>query len=67
MLNMMKVGIPERVAMAISGYRFHSAFGNYDIVAKSDLRDLAERVNRIGAPLATSVRGDFQGGMGGTN
>lgn len=44
--NMRLAGVPENVAMEISGHRTRSIFDRYSIVGARDLRDAAERMER---------------------
>ena len=55
MRNLVRAGIPERVAMQMTGHKTSAIFDREHIVAKSDLGEAAGRLDRTSRPRMTTI------------
>ncbi len=61
--NMVRAGVPERVAMMVSGHKTRSVFERYNIVNEDDLRRASEKVSEYHEARATVMDGHKIGTM----
>ena len=46
--NLVRAGVPERVAMQMTGHKTRAIFERYNITSPNDLREAAQRLDRFG-------------------
>jgi integrase len=53
--NLVRAGVPEKIAMIMTGHKTRSVFDRYDIVSEEDLREAGRKLNAMMGGMVTKT------------